>query len=107
MLSSYKSAATTLAGDRLGAAGAVEGADAFAAIFDAQFTHGWVGVSAALRPGVQAPSKASARAAAQLPYRSMTVDDAGHSPACSRFSASPPRRRACVRDQSHEDGAVP
>jgi len=41
MLSSYKSAATTLAGDRLGAAGAVEGADAFAAIFGAQFTHGW------------------------------------------------------------------
>ena len=27
--------------DRLGAAGAVEGADAFAAIFGAQFTHGW------------------------------------------------------------------
>jgi len=49
---------------------------------------------------VQTPPKASARAAAQLPYRSMTVDGAGHCPACSRFSASPPRRRACVRDQS-------
>ncbi len=46
-------------------------------------------------PGVQAPSKASATAAAQAPYRSMTVDGAGHSPACSRLRASPPRR-ACV-----------
>ena len=51
-------------------------------------------------PGVQAPAKASARAAAQPPYRSVTVDGAGHSPPCSRLSASPPRRRACVRDQS-------
>ena len=37
---------------------------------------------------------------AQLPYRSITVDGAGHSPAFSRLSASPPRRRAWVRDQS-------
>ena len=58
------------------------------------------------RPGVHAPPKASARAAAHAPYRSMTVDGAGHSPACSRLSASPPRRRACVRDQSYEDGAA-
>jgi len=58
-------------------------------------------------PTVQAPPKASARAPAQLPYRSMTVDGAGHSPACSRLSGSPPRRRACVRDQSYEDGAAP
>ena len=56
---------------------------------------------------LQAPPKASARAAAQAPYRSMTVDGAGHSPAWSRLSASPPRRRACVRDQSQEDGAAP
>ena len=58
-------------------------------------------------PGVQAPPKTSARAAAQAPYRSMTVDGAGHSPACSRLSASPPRRRAWVRDQSYDDGAAP
>jgi hypothetical protein len=49
---------------------------------------------------VQAPLKASVRDFAQLPYRSVTVDDAGHSPACSRLSASPPRWRAWVRDQS-------
>src|SRR5437763_10235134 len=36
-------------------------------------------------------------AAVQAPYRSVTVDGAGHSPACSRLSASPPRRRACAR----------
>jgi len=47
-----------------------------------------------VRPGVQAPPKASARAAAQAPYRSVTVDGAGHSPACSRLSA---RHRADVR----------
>ena len=35
-----------------------------------------------------------------LPVRSVTMVGAGHSPACSRLSASPPRRRACVRDQS-------
>jgi hypothetical protein len=64
-------------------------------------------VSAIYPQTVQAPPKASARAAAQLPYRSMTVDGAGHSPACSRLSASPPRRRACVLDQSYEDGGAP
>ena len=37
----------------------------------------------------------------------VTVDGAGHSPACSRLSASPPRRRAWVLDQSYEDGAAP
>jgi hypothetical protein len=71
--------------------------------------------SASARPSVngidaeagQAPPKASATAAAQLPYRSVTVDGAGHSPVCSRLSASPPRRRAWVRDQSYVDGAAP
>ena len=53
-----------------------------------------------LMPNVQTPPKASATPAAQLPYRSITVDGAGHSPARSRLSASPPRRRAWVRDQS-------
>jgi hypothetical protein len=35
------------------------------------------------------------------------VGGAGHSPACSHSSASPPRRCAWVRDQSYEDGAAP
>jgi hypothetical protein len=36
----------------------------------------------------------------------MTLAD-GHSPALSRLSALPPRRWACVRDQSYEDGSPP
>jgi hypothetical protein len=67
-----------------------------------------VRISTALTPrGVQASPKASATAAAQAPYRSMTGEGAGHSAACSRLSASPPRRRAWVRDQSYDDGATP
>ena len=49
------------------------------------------------RQSVQATPNASATAAAHAPNRLITVDGAGHSPACSRLSASPPRRRACVR----------
>lgn len=60
------------------------------------------------RDRVQATPKASATAAAHAPYRSTTVDGDGHSPACSRLTASPPRRRECVRDQSYDDdGAEP
>ena len=55
----------------------------------------------------QPSGKASARAAAQVPYRSMTVEGGGQSPSRSRLSASPPRRRACVRDQSVDDGGLP
>ena len=49
---------------------------------------------------VNSSANASARAAAHVPYRSMTVAGAGQSPSRRRASASPPRRRACVRDQS-------
>ena len=53
----------------------------------------WLSLAAEqARRSVQGPSKASARAFAQLTYTSLTVDGAGHSPACSRLSASPPRR---------------
>ena len=38
---------------------------------------------------------------------SMTVDGAGQSRAWNRSSASPPRLRACVRDQSVDDGGLP
>ena len=38
---------------------------------------------------------------------SMTVDGAGQSRARNRSSASPPRLRACVRDQSVDDGGLP
>ena len=37
----------------------------------------------------------------------MTVDGEGQSPSRSRASASPPRRRAWVRDQSVEEGGRP
>ena len=43
---------------------------------------------------------ASARAALQVPNTRVTTLAAGHSPCARRASASPPRRRACVRDQS-------
>jgi hypothetical protein len=38
---------------------------------------------------------------------SMTVDGAGQSRARNRSSASPPRLRACVRDQSVDEGGRP
>jgi hypothetical protein len=38
---------------------------------------------------------------------SMTVDGPGQSRAWNRLSASPPRLRACVRDQSVDDGGLP
>ena len=50
---------------------------------------------------------AAARAAPQVPTRLVTTLAAGHSPPASRSSASPPRRRACVRDQSYDDGNLP
>ena len=56
---------------------------------------------------VQSSGKASDRAAAQVPCRSMTVEGAGQSRSRQRFNASPPRRRAWVRDQSVEDGGLP
>ena len=50
---------------------------------------------------------ASARAAAHVPYSSVTVAGAGQSPSFSRSTASRPRPLACVRDQSYEDGGRP
>jgi hypothetical protein len=47
------------------------------------------------------------RAADQLPHTAVTTLAAGDSPRAKRSSASPPRRRACVRDQSYEDGSLP
>jgi hypothetical protein len=44
--------------------------------------------------------EAAARATAQVPKSRVTTLDAGHSPSASRLGASPPRRPACVRDQS-------
>ena len=38
---------------------------------------------------------------------SLTTAADGHSQSPRRLSASPPRRRACVRDQSYEDGSFP
>ena len=37
----------------------------------------------------------------------MTVEGAGQSRSRKRFNASPPRRRAWVRDQSVDDGGLP
>jgi hypothetical protein len=54
----------------------------------------------------QSDREAAARATAQAPKSRVTTLAAGHSPAASRSSASPPRRRACVRDQSYDDGSV-
>ena len=56
-----------------------------------------VRISTALRPRRAGAAEGVGTAAAQGPHRSVTVDGAGHSPACSRLSAPPPRRRACVR----------
>jgi len=50
---------------------------------------------------------AAARAAFQLPYTAVTTPAEGQSPVLSRSSASPPRRRARVRDQSYDDGSRP
>jgi hypothetical protein len=44
--------------------------------------------------------EAAARATAQVPKSRVTTLDAGHSPSASCLNASPPRRPACVRDQS-------
>jgi hypothetical protein len=49
--------------------------------------------------------RAASRAAAQLPNTEVTTLAGGHTPASRRRSASPPRRRACVRDQSYDDGS--
>jgi hypothetical protein len=48
---------------------------------------------------------AAARAAFQLPQTEVTTLAEGQPPVLSRSSASPPRRRACVRDQSYDDGS--
>jgi hypothetical protein len=50
---------------------------------------------------------ASARAAAQLPYTSLTVLAGGHSVSWRRPSASGPRLLACEIDQSYEVGGLP
>jgi hypothetical protein len=50
---------------------------------------------------------ATARAALHVPNRRVTTLAAGRSPSARRATASPPRRRAWVRDQSYEDGGVP
>ena len=43
----------------------------------------------------------------ELPNRAVTTLAEGQSPLLSRSSAPPPRQRACVRDQSYEDGSRP
>ena len=50
---------------------------------------------------------AATRATAQLPNTRVTTLAEGQSPPPSRSSASPPRRRACVRVQSYDDGNRP
>jgi hypothetical protein len=55
----------------------------------------------------QVSGRASAIAAAQVPYMSITVEDGGQSPSRNRLSAWPPRLRACVRDQSVDEGGLP
>jgi hypothetical protein len=50
---------------------------------------------------------AAARAAFQLPQAKVTTLAEGQSPVLGRPSASPPRRRACVTDQSYDDGSRP
>jgi hypothetical protein len=50
---------------------------------------------------------ATARAALQVPNRRVTTLAAGHSPSARRASASPPRRPACVLDQSYDVGSRP
>jgi hypothetical protein len=54
-----------------------------------------------------ATSPTALRAANQLPHTAVTTLADGQLPSLKRRSASPPRRRACVRDQSYEDGSVP
>jgi PAS domain S-box-containing protein len=50
---------------------------------------------------------AASRAAAQRPNRAVTTLPGGHVPTINRSRATPPRRRACVTDQSYEDGRRP
>ena len=68
----------------------------------------------ALPGGVQAPTDRLRRQRRRRParppssrYRSITVEVGGQSPSCRRRSACPPRLRACVRDQSVEEGIAP
>jgi hypothetical protein len=56
---------------------------------------------------LRAASPTALRAANQLPHTAVTTLADGQLPSLKRRSASPPRRRACVRDQSYEDGSVP
>jgi hypothetical protein len=50
---------------------------------------------------------ATARAPLQVPNRRVTTLAVGHPPCARRANASPPRRRACVRDQSYDVGNLP
>jgi hypothetical protein len=52
-------------------------------------------------------SDAAWRAADQLPQTVVTMLAEGQVPSVTRRCASPPRRRACVRDQSYDDGSLP
>jgi hypothetical protein len=54
-----------------------------------------------------AASQTARRAANQLPHTAVTTLADGQLHSLKRHSASPPRRRACVRDQSYEEGSVP
>jgi hypothetical protein len=56
--------------------------------------------------GAELSRNASTRAAAHVANSRLTVLGAGHSPRSRRSSASPPRRRACVRDQSYDDATA-
>jgi hypothetical protein len=50
---------------------------------------------------------AASRAAGQPPKTLVTTLAEGQSSSANRASASPPRRRACVSDQSYEEGSSP
>ena len=50
---------------------------------------------------------AAVRAAGHVPNSRVTTLAAGQSPSASRSSVSPPRRRACVRDQSYDECRLP
>ena len=52
-------------------------------------------------------STAIVLAAAQVPNRYVTTLAEGQPPLDRRSIASPPRRRACARDQSYDDGSRP
>lgn len=65
------------------------------------------GTGARNRLTSQACGNASARAAAQLPYTSLTVLADGHTACCSRARAFGPRLLAWVHDQSYEEGSLP